>query len=296
MAMGYSMNSNVLPLDVVMEELSILPIEAIAAFSRTRAFLKYPTLKTWIRTLIDYPLRYRKRMWVNTSLTWLKTYASGEIDFTNPKGSASKISEIVFSRRVKKSLIKKTSARIWYDNGNFAKSKHWFFTKTASDAQLARGVLLIARCRTRTFWTTRLLAKCKLISDFYLNNCPFCKGEVKESIEHLLIECPNWGGLRKEYLKTHMDRITSSLKSCELTTRTQTFLLLGGEYGGNSTDFVSSDGLQLRSLTIFLMKVTALRAPIIKDLREQHCVVDDDPSPHYDSDYATNGLSPTGVG
>jgi hypothetical protein len=46
--------------------------------------------------------------------------------------------------------------------------------------------------RTRVFPTARRLARIHAMLERFLHYCPACGGNVIESIEHILLECPRW--------------------------------------------------------------------------------------------------------
>jgi hypothetical protein len=46
--------------------------------------------------------------------------------------------------------------------------------------------------RTRVFPTNRRLARIHAMPERFLHHCPACGGDVLESIEHILLECPRW--------------------------------------------------------------------------------------------------------
>jgi hypothetical protein len=61
--------------------------------------------------------------------------------------------------------------------------------------------------RTRVFPTTRRLARIHAMLERFLHHCHACGGDVPESIEHILLECPRWeyhrrncGALASEFI------------------------------------------------------------------------------------------------
>jgi hypothetical protein len=53
--------------------------------------------------------------------------------------------------------------------------------------------------RTRVFQTTRRLARIHTVHERFLHHGPACGGDVPESIEHIMLECPRWEWHRRNF-------------------------------------------------------------------------------------------------
>jgi hypothetical protein len=53
--------------------------------------------------------------------------------------------------------------------------------------------------RTRVFPTARRLSRIHAMAVCFLHHCPTCGGDVSESIERILRECPRWEFHRRNF-------------------------------------------------------------------------------------------------
>jgi hypothetical protein len=61
------------------------------------------------------------------------------------------------------------------------------------------GLHIMTQFRTREFPTTRRLARIHAMFERFLHHCPACGGDVHESIEHTMLECPRWECHRRNF-------------------------------------------------------------------------------------------------
>jgi hypothetical protein len=58
---------------------------------------------------------------------------------------------------------------------------------------------MMIQFRTRVFPTTRHLARIHAMQERFLHHCHACSGDVPESIENILLECPRWQYHRRNF-------------------------------------------------------------------------------------------------
>jgi hypothetical protein len=70
---------------------------------------------------------------------------------------------------------------------------------TGIPAGAVAGLHMMIQFRTRVFPTTRHLARIHAMHERFLHLCHACSGDVPQSIENILLECPRQFGIRWEY-------------------------------------------------------------------------------------------------
>ncbi|OLY78617.1 RNA-directed DNA polymerase from mobile element jockey [Smittium mucronatum] len=197
------------------EELKLTTVYTKTAVARERAFYKWPTLKTWITDLIEYPMKSRLDTWVSGTRRWTKRFC----DHSAPGETL-------------KYLDRRTRANEYSVISNWLKSSGIGRIRNVTGLELifpenSKGIQEIIKIRTGLFRTAMKLAKSKIIDRKYLQLCPFCKNNVPESVEHLILECSKWTQQRQEHLGEFLPTINHHLPGS-----TRIWLLgrlLGGE-------------------------------------------------------------------
>lgn len=230
-------------------ETGVPPLAATTAGRRARAYQKSTKLQTWVRKLVDNPLRNRKRTWLSGTATWMDAYTHRLASFfpatagipkgVRKKGGWTKLSSksansivrrLVWAREERRMGKGKTASR--YKQARYA--KHTLTgAKYAGWAELAVGLREVSRTRIGGIQTAAWLANRGVVAAKYKRCCPCCGKEVPETIAHILLRCPRWKRGRKEMLRPmiHEARGRTSGKATKRS-RTQVALLLGGEYNG----------------------------------------------------------------
>lgn len=177
-------------------EFGIDSIHAMASSARSRAYVKYPTLRTTIADLMMAPPVSRKRTWVTGSRMWLRRYCPLVIvEQQSSKVVANLVRESVRNRGIKNSI---TAVR-YCDNG-FEQSKA-YLKYSCRYTSLSSGVHWLCRLRVNAFWTVTALQKIGWLPDRFSSLCPFCNiVSTGETIEHLLTVCRRWRTQRNRYL------------------------------------------------------------------------------------------------
>ena len=193
----------------LLRELGIAPIEAMGAAARTRAFLKAPTLNTCISDLVRQPSRMLPNTWTSGTVRWLDRFARASAELAQnlrvPPAWRS------LQPRVASNLVK---AAVWgrFETSSSACTNTWSIYSQASyvgnplpqygtgiPAGAVAGLHIMIQLRTRVFPTARRLARIHAMPERFLHHCPACGGDVIESIEHILLECPRWECHRRNF-------------------------------------------------------------------------------------------------
>jgi hypothetical protein len=81
--------------------------------------------------------------------------------------------------------------------------------------------------RTRIFPTARRLARIHAMLERVLNHCHSCGGDVHESIEHIMLECPRWECHRRNF-RTLAPEFNGFVRKFANSPEDVSALLLGG--------------------------------------------------------------------
>jgi hypothetical protein len=180
--------------DVVALEFDVPSIHQIASAARTRAYFKYPQLKSVISKLMEkMPVSPNGRgLWALDTAIWLKRYSP----------LAFQRSPVEAVDWVKKDILAayerskgKSAHFAKYSGYNLCKSRQY-----VTQAKLFVKDTYAISClhKVRTF---AVLEGIRLTPNRYLfcnNTCPCCLQEVPETIEHMIVTCPCWRDLREE--------------------------------------------------------------------------------------------------
>ena len=154
--LGLSAKSRLAGMATLRSELHIPPVAAIAAGQRARALAKFPSLRTWISTLIAYPLRDRKRSWLTLSKQWMTRYykpseGQAEEGVPNPRVCGRQVKKIVWKRM----SVQAVKAKTFY--GEFERRKmvesQGYIRQALAYPEMSIGVVWLAKCRTNAIFT-----------------------------------------------------------------------------------------------------------------------------------------------
>jgi hypothetical protein len=242
-------------------ELNIPPFSVRVASSRVRLFLKAPGLKTWMNVLVEktraLPIR-GTRPWVTRTESWIrgriKTY-EGPPQFPVDKW---------VMREEWARVIERTStvSSIQYERNGFVNGRRYLEFGNYNLLSQS-GLIYLFRMRTGSFLTAQRLAFMGFISPEFRSTCPFCRCQIAETLEHLLIACPRWDEQRRSLFELHNFR--------ELDQASASVLLLGGEirgeqYGIEDRIFTSREPITLITIA-FLEAIMPQRLQILQGLR-----------------------------
>jgi hypothetical protein len=205
-------------------ELKVPTVSQLAAEKRARAWGKYPSLRTWIATLISRPKVCRRATWVSGTSRWMKTYLEiGEGD------SVKRRVLNTFTRREEKRDRSKVSA--WVRALSLDNTTPWV-RLGMTYPELAGGLLAIGRLRMGIFPFAGRLAKAGLLSSNLRGFCPSCPLEVPENVEHIVLTCPGYETVRQQYIWPEIPGWERMVRSPAARTEAVS-VLLGGELKGH---------------------------------------------------------------
>jgi len=201
------------------KELDIDPECVPIAVRRTRAYIKYANLKTWIAELVTNPARTKKKSWVTQTEFWLNRYINppfGDCQVGaswKGEGSPPFISDIDAAMHSVRLFVRDRESNIgeknapvsnkFYNEGRFKSFhvKEWF-------PHFGQGLLLLSQFRCSAYDLLPNLARCKLVAAEYSMKCFFCKQNVPESAYHLVFECMAWRDHRRDCLGPLLGKVT----------------------------------------------------------------------------------------
>ncbi|RMH19190.1 MAG: hypothetical protein D6698_06070 [Gammaproteobacteria bacterium] len=195
-------------------ELRIPPVAALAAARRTRAFFKFPSLKTWVSTLCQHPLRKRKKTWLTGCQYWLRRFRIPDVGpDSSPSQAATQICQWIWERDRAKDH---SHAWDWFHSCHFEHTSSMLFNLASLHIQWTPGFNAMIQMRTRSFLTARKLSIIGKLPSLYMTLCPFCRNEHAqgESIPHLLVECAAWEKWRRIYLQDLIQSCRRTLMNC----------------------------------------------------------------------------------
>ena len=198
--MGHRGPPALAPTEAIQRELGCVPVCALVAARRCRAFLKYRTLGTWIGELVRHPSPTNAgRAWVAQTHWWVHTFLKDNIEVNRKE-----LSQTVYPRNLSAlarthviiqeqgiALTKVATSRSFNDaNYQLLENSHLWLPA------LGKGLLLLRQFRTNSYWTYQRLNKARLERS---PNCPYCPGTCEDEA-HILCVCAKWAPLRDIYL------------------------------------------------------------------------------------------------
>lgn len=209
----------------LMIELDVNSIQHMVILARCRVMSKFPTLHSWIRVLMNNPVRFRKYTWMKDTSVWLKKWA--KVEEGEPFGvSSSKIKAYFDAKlRADESMSMKHYLASKYED-----------TKSYLDhaVKLPRwsvGVNWIMRGRLSGVWSLHRAQGAGLITDSRpRSSCPACLQLIDaDEVAHVLVTCPKYEVERFELAVILLDP-----RVRELSTSQKKIILLGGSTGAFS--------------------------------------------------------------
>lgn len=242
---GCGLDSKLPAMFAVYRELSCPPVAAAALASRCRAFLKYSGLQTWIATLIARgpPVGLAKGSWVLSTKRLVSIHKAAQrlVPTVGSKGEKRQRLELL------EDAVHRVLAAEWValEGANKAAAARAYMEGQFVDTSLSRigfswvsiagsSMVHLLRARVGAFVTD---VRATHFADSDVDGvCRFCESGEKESLPHVLVQCPRWDPLRRgllysllregvELLHAHDPAIRAS--SVHLAT-----LLLGGAVSG----------------------------------------------------------------
>ena len=201
--MGISPKSTKTAASTVGIEFNNPPILAVVYAARSRAFLKFPSLRTTIKMLVQNPPISRSSTWVSGTLRWLRRFCPDV--FTVGSDDAHALVKQSCWDRFNHSSGSRTLQRFLENRFDTTTD---FLAIGLRYPRLSKGFSWLSRIRVGGFWTARQLATIGYLDRRYLSECPICDCIVPsgETINHVLVGCARWADIRARYLGSLLQR------------------------------------------------------------------------------------------
>jgi hypothetical protein len=222
------------------QEFGVLPICALAAGRRIRAFLKCFALSTWVHELVSEPFRTRRWTWVTGVGRWTLRQCPQHSEYVREfwnqwmnwePSTAKRLVEAAIAKReysIRLTGYRSRPETTWYSDGDYRKTP---LTRpnVAYCPVLNPGIALLIRARMGAIATVEVLLRMEKLSPMaWEGRCPCCRATITEDIPHILLECPRYDPQRRKYLSALLRQITEIDPDDQLDRRQKSFMLLGG--------------------------------------------------------------------
>ena len=245
---------------VLLTELGIPSLHAMANAARARAWYKYPSLKTIVSKLMTVPTSGRARSWGSGTKQYLDKYYPALYGAERRSPLTSKnVAALVKTNQHARELGKgepvaagdndTPAARnapvtlLRYVNARFGCSTS-FIKQAIAYPFLVRGVNMLSLFRTGGVQLGRKLSFIGKMSITYREKCPCCGLEVGgETRLHMLVYCAKWDSLRRKFLAALIHKICCDLFNDRFPNQLNedeqkilVIVLLGGEVRGGDDE------------------------------------------------------------
>ena len=214
---------------VLLTELGLPSIHAVANAARARAWYKYPTLKTIISKVVAVPSVGHKDHWVKGTKRYLETYFEDHSRLVtmrpqNPITLSRKVAAFIKNAQHKRELsltnvltgrplanLPATLTR--YVEGSFVTNSGVYIKQAIAYPFLVRGVTILSLFRSGGITLARKNAFNGRLAAVYKTKCPCCGKVVVggESRVHLFIYCEKWDSLRRKFLSTLIQQVCDDI-------------------------------------------------------------------------------------
>ena len=211
---------------VLLTELGLPSIHAVANASRARAYYKYPTLKTIVSKVVVVPSVGRMDHWVKGTKRYLETYYEdhsrlGTVVPQNPATLSQRVAAFIKDAQHKRELsltnvltgrplLNPPATLSRYVAGNFGDNGSGAYIKQSiAFPFLVRGVTILSLFRSGGITLARKNAFNGRMAATYRDKCPCCGKVVVggESRVHLILHCDKWDSLRGKFLSTLIQQV-----------------------------------------------------------------------------------------
>ena len=216
-------------------ELGLEDIAATVACRRTRAYLKFPSLKTWVAELLNNPYRLKQKNWLTITEMWLNRQVKAGVGASkNKNGYLQGFGESkTKSMRLVRDAVQLSTQTQWsktapglidYYASNYKslyQNPAKFRDRDTWVPYFGSGLCILSLLRGNGYPTYRRLWRAKLVRE---SRCPFCRFPTSETRAHLLLRCPAWAEERERYIR----RLINDARNIAVTDKAVVTLLLGG--------------------------------------------------------------------
>ena len=218
---------------VLYRQCDVAPVFVSLSALRLRAYLKFPSLRTWAKILSVQKTKIRDT-WHAKSSAYMKREAIDIADKPEAEQVAA-LRALLWKRTEEKASVKKRVSWRAYMGRSMHKTSS-FVKRLSYNHSVNRGTPTLAAMRMNAFWTAKKAAYSRLIPPRWKKQCPCCLKKVPETMEHLLLKCKRWSAERKKMT----NKINEALKKANAkkidwnskTLSTRLTLLLGGAADG----------------------------------------------------------------
>ena len=219
-------------------ELAMDSVYTMITTRRTRAYLKYGSLNTWIAKLFEQPLRLRKKNWQTITEQWLnrwvKAYVGVQASNAPPDNPFQHNHYDAIQMVIE--YTRAAALRTWTFEHPIANQYLSYKFPVAIDfpswiPYFGNGLNLVRIFRGLGYWTTLALGLASGQEDGpWKRMCPFCRGNTPEDSIHILLLCPAWNDVRERTIGPLIETMERDLGIMDVGSQWR--LLLGGEIGG----------------------------------------------------------------
>jgi exonuclease III len=184
----------------IARDLDIPTIKAVADGLRTRAFIKFPKLRTVMKDLMKCRPSGRKRTWVTQTPIAIKL-AKGEkiLQEPTPKTAGGLMRALISAEEIEGSILKTV---VSYKDSYYDLTRDYIYGGTRYTS-CSKGITWLSKCRCSDLKTLGYLANTtQFIDESFKDFCPFCESDCEggETVAHILLKCPKWTDLRRLYI------------------------------------------------------------------------------------------------
>lgn len=228
----------------LLEELGIEDIAATVASRRTRAYLKFPSLKTWIAVLLNNPLRLNQKNWLTITEMWLNRQVKAGVgasknkqghlqDFTKTKMQSMRLVRDTVQHSTRVQWTKTAPGLVNYYASNYNSLYQNPVKSRVRDTWVpyfGSGLCMVSLMRGNGYPTYRRLFSAKLVQRA---RCPFCESDRSETRAHLLLHCSAWSEERERYIR----KLITDARTITRNDKAVVTLLLGGAIEEQTLDY-----------------------------------------------------------
>ena len=218
-------NSTLTSVETLRREWNIPPVYASAAAMRARAWLKYPSLRTWIRDIVT---TRAGSSWSSVAKGWLTRCGGDGWKLENL--SIDDKRKVILEQAWSATESRESASGKRYREGLLELSREYLKISILKYPHVLPGIEWLLRVRTGSYLTAhRMVLFGKLQADLN-SRCPLCLEEVRETPMHIMLKCTAHLTEREEHLLPIVRRITRC--GIPITDELKALMLLGGEPRG----------------------------------------------------------------
>ena len=218
-------------------EAGVAPLFALMSGLRLRAWLKFPSLRTWAKILGSSPVNKKvgSKAWFAKSAWYLKRYGR-EVISLPPSQQTGALIEHLWNRG--EARVSLANSEPWHRYQSMLPSRDYLQVASFNHAVI-RGTNIMTKMRLEAYWTAPRLTTAGKLGSQYATKCPCCRKPVPETNVHILLRCKTWKKQRDKMIQSLKDNFNTSGYNWEDymtggSTEDRTTLLLGGEAAGRT--------------------------------------------------------------